>query len=314
MDKITEVNVEGDRYQFVAGNAVKAGCAATADDWVKTVTLPEGAVLTDGLTVSVLFLNGNTAGFTGSIDVYSDDGVHFYYDDQLTDPVTLPPAICYTMTFIEGQRYSFSAYPVISVNSASYPVCDSRGKPCGGPIWSAGDTISFLFLDNKFLALTTTVINEVTAASSLPVASNAVNDFANTLVASVLNSTFHVGYIYMSVDPTDPSTFLPGTWERLPDGVFVRNAGGNAGTVGQTQAEGLPNITGTANMQGSDSNGGCSGAFAVVNRGVHGSGTSQASNYIRNINFYASRSSSIYGKSSHVTPYNYAVYMWRRTA
>lgn len=214
MDKITEVNVEGDRYQFVAGNAVKAGCAATAADWVKTVILPEGAVLTDGLTVAVLFLNGNTAGFTGSIDVYSDDGVHFCYDDQLTDPVTLPPDICYTMTFVEGQKYSFSAYPVISVNSASYPVCDSRGKPCGGPIWTAGDTIACLFLDNKFLMLHNTVIDEVKLGSSLPVTSNAV------AAACLPVNEVTVGNLHSVSSNAVANALLV---EELPNKVFTQN-------------------------------------------------------------------------------------------
>ena len=48
MDKVTQVNIEGHNYGFVAGQAVKGSCTSTAADWVKTIVLPEGAVAITG--------------------------------------------------------------------------------------------------------------------------------------------------------------------------------------------------------------------------------------------------------------------------
>lgn len=96
----------------------------------------------------------------------------------------------------------------------------------------------------------------------------------------------------------------------VPDyrGKFLRGLGGDsAADIYTTQAEGLPNITGTFNPDGLYSNENISGAFfnsgARARRAV-GSGTDNSS---YQINFDASRSSAIYGASNHVTPVNMAV-------
>lgn len=96
----------------------------------------------------------------------------------------------------------------------------------------------------------------------------------------------------------------------VPDyrGKFLRGLGGDSETdIYTTQTEGLPNITGTFNPDGLYSNENISGAFfnsgARARRAV-GSGTDNSS---YQINFDASRSSAIYGASSHVTPVNMAV-------
>lgn len=96
----------------------------------------------------------------------------------------------------------------------------------------------------------------------------------------------------------------------LPDyrGKFLRGLGGDSeADIYTTQAEGLPNITGTFNPDGYYSNENISGAFfntgARARRTV-GTGTSVDS---YQINFDASRSSTVYGASNHVTPVNMAI-------
>ena len=181
MDKITQVNIEGHNYGFVAGQAVRGVSGAQAADYVKTVILPEGASLVEGMLLAVTFVNGNTAGFAGTQKAYSSDGETFYWDDQLTDPITLPPVGCYTMTLVSGEEYDYAAYPVWSINGVAQPFCDSRGHPCGGPLWASGDTVTVLNLDGKYIALQST-LNEVKAASPLPVTSGAVAARCDELV------------------------------------------------------------------------------------------------------------------------------------
>lgn len=102
----------------------------------------------------------------------------------------------------------------------------------------------------------------------------------------------------------------------LPDyrGKFLRGLGGDSeADVYTTQAEGLPNITGTLDGAQTSAHGTyqeATGAFSVSDKttwtwGHDGAPTS--SSIYRDSSFDASRSSAIYGASSHVTPINQAV-------
>lgn len=93
----------------------------------------------------------------------------------------------------------------------------------------------------------------------------------------------------------------------IPDyrGKFLRGLGGNsAADIYTTQAEGLPNITGNFGIP-EDRGVFASGAFNASD--VSNFNTSDVGGNGKNISFDASRSSSIYGNSSHVTPINQAV-------
>lgn len=138
----------------------------------------------------------------------------------------------------------------------------------------------------------------------------------------LLEDIYHKGALYCTFNSNDnPNGRLPGTWERLPNGVFIRNAGGNAGTVGQVQNEGLPNIKGYIDPQARGDQGHASGAFQ--GRIVSGWYPQGSSNTHMVFDFNASDGevkangtykNDAYGKSDHVTPINVALYMWRRTA
>lgn len=92
----------------------------------------------------------------------------------------------------------------------------------------------------------------------------------------------------------------------IPDlrGKFIRGYGGDSGSLGATQAEGLPNITGSFSpviaVYGS-----ASGAFSFGNTVPGLPGDPAVNDKV--VTFSASRSSDIYGASSHVTPVNTAV-------
>lgn len=96
---------------------------------------------------------------------------------------------------------------------------------------------------------------------------------------------------------------------RVPDygGDFLRVYGGNSGSLNQRQKEGLPNIYGRFTGNTDDGDGYFSGAFYIssgTNTGANGGSGPGV------IGFDASRSNSIYGASSHVTPVNTAVYAY----
>ena len=95
----------------------------------------------------------------------------------------------------------------------------------------------------------------------------------------------------------------------VPDyrGKFLRGLGGDSASDMQTtQAEGLPNITGIFNNF-EHIGGNASGAFTFTNIGGNGAGGSGGRHKNGKVDFNASRSSSVYGASSHVTPINQAV-------
>lgn len=151
MDKITQVNIEGHNYGFVAGQAVRGVSGAQAADYVKTVILPEGASLVEGMLLAVTFVNGNAAGFSGSISVFSSDGETFYYDAQMTDPVTLPPDHCYSIEHVAGDEYVYLAYVCLSINNVLTPVSNASGYLSGGPLWESGDTVLFVYFSDFFM-------------------------------------------------------------------------------------------------------------------------------------------------------------------
>ena len=96
----------------------------------------------------------------------------------------------------------------------------------------------------------------------------------------------------------------------LPDyrGKFLRGLGGNsAANIYQTQAEGLPNISGNVLQYRNAQTLITDGAFYAENSSFNAEGTGSDAPLVKAIKFDASRSSKIYGASSHVTPINQAV-------
>lgn len=130
-----------------------------------------------------------------------------------------------------------------------------------------------------------------------------------------------VGFIYIQLrgQSTPDELFgSSGKWQDISNtyaGEFFRAVGGNSGNFGNTQAEGLPNITGnsgTINLA-QYATGAGTGALRQIDGGI---AMGSAINVINKpiITFNASLSNSIYGASTHVTPYNSAVRIWKKIA
>lgn len=141
-------------------------------------------------------------------------------------------------------------------------------------------------------------------------------------VINVLKAIYPVGAIYIGTQSACPMSTFFGTWELVSSGRALWT--GNGSDANTTIAAGLPNITGTLGVVGSDSNAAwvsnvtTDGAFygIVVKSGYQAfaSSTNNTNSDTRKAGFDASRSSSIYGNSSTVQPPAYVVNVWRRTA
>lgn len=264
MDKVTQINVEGRDYGFVAGQAVKGICSSAASDYIKIVTLPEGADLVEGMLVDIRFANGNTAGFLNTQTIYSSDGLVYYWDSQLTEAVTIPPEGCYSITPVSGQRYAYKAWPILSVGGYAKPLCDIKGYARGGVLWNSGDSVVVITLDDKYLALNTIAavikqglnipvtsdglynwpetsitpnsVRPPTGGAVLTAISNAINSAIPGAVAEAVSASFERNHPKGSTYDQYPGQKSPmdlwgdfSTWEVLDyGGAFFRTGGGSA--------------------------------------------------------------------------------------
>lgn len=119
-----------------------------------------------------------------------------------------------------------------------------------------------------------------------------------------------------------PNTLWGGTWQNISSqyaGEFFRAEGGDAAPFGQSQAEGLPNITGQwylSNSYSGKSFGGTGAGIgslrSIGKENVYDLSVGNTINIDYGLDLDASRSSDIYGKSSHNTPKNSTVQIWKR--
>lgn len=145
----------------------------------------------------------------------------------------------------------------------------------------------------------------------------------DTLLTAQKLADHPVGCIYQSTDPTSPAELFGGSWESIASERVLMGASGSH-AAGSTAAAGLPNITGLLRMRGFNYD-----VEPVINNSgaiVRGEPSAWSGNHAyastlfgdqagyQNINFDASKSNGIYGKSSTVQPAAYYVYMWRRVA
>lgn len=133
---------------------------------------------------------------------------------------------------------------------------------------------------------------------------------------NILSKVHPVDSIYMSTSPTSPASLFGGEWEMLPEGYALWTASSNAG---ETISAGLPEISGNVSSVWCcttfDNSPQSSGATWLGGRVTNGSAAGGGwQMYLHNLNFNASRSNSIYGKSSTVQPPAIKVYAWKRVA
>lgn len=158
---------------------------------------------------------------------------------------------------------------------------------------------------------------------------HASQDLINLIKQTILDTSYPIGNIIVTMNNKNPSTYLGGTWSKIGSGRTLFSASSDS-QLGNTIDSGLPNIMGFVDPRWVDSSGGgimmCSqshDALYTSRPGDHkyfwasttvegDAGTNLQ--YHTRIHFDASRSNAIYGRSSIVQPPAVYVYFWRRTA
>ena len=134
---------------------------------------------------------------------------------------------------------------------------------------------------------------------------------------------YPVGSIFQTVSTTSPAALFGGTWQEIAFNRVLMGASSNH-AAGTTVEAGLPNITGsftakTSNVGGSPFSGDANvlsakGSLAFSEESVNYGGYTGHSGSQYNIQFDASRSNPIYGRSYTVQPAAYYVHIWKRVA
>lgn len=170
----------------------------------------------------------------------------------------------------------------------------------------------------KFPVATATTLGGVKVGDGLTV------DADGTLSADSALASYPVGSIYQSTDPTSPAALFGGSWEEIASERVLMGAS-STHAAGTTAKAGLPNITGSVvpkapniyNLFISESGATITGAFyttGVIRTYACADVTSITTDIPQDLCFDASRSNSIYGRSSTVQPAAYYVHIWHRVA
>lgn len=163
---------------------------------------------------------------------------------------------------------------------------------------------------------TAAVLGGVKVGSGLTVDADGALSADSTLAA------YPVGSIYQSTDAASPAALFGGTWEQIASERVLMGVS-SSHAAGTTSEAGLPNITGSTGRFASayDSHssnaadrkqGALNYSGEAYNMGYYSS--SGGAGYGYYINFNASKSNAIYGRSSTVQPAAYYVHIWRRIA
>lgn len=139
---------------------------------------------------------------------------------------------------------------------------------------------------------------------------NAKADSNASKIVNDLETMYPVGSVYIGTQSTCPmASLIEGSmWQLVSSDRALWTGNGSNGN--STIEAGLPNITG--NITATRGTG--TGAFATGNKVDNGQPWDGDGLGATNVWFDASRSSSVYGKSSTVQPPAYVVNVWRRTA
>lgn len=136
-------------------------------------------------------------------------------------------------------------------------------------------------------------------------------------------TAYPVGSIFQTVDNTSPAELFGGTWEQIASNRVLMGVDKGNTKPGTTVSAGLPNITGSLTesnegqgpLRGMVNSWASSGALSYVTRASNYAGhSSWSASQDFDVYFDASKSNSIYGKSTTVQPAAYYVYIWRRVS
>lgn len=170
---------------------------------------------------------------------------------------------------------------------------------------------------------TSTTLGGIKVGSGLSVADDGTLS-ADIVIPEVDKLTaYPVGSIFQTVSTTSPAALFGGTWQEIAFNRVLMGAG-TGYTAGSTVEAGLPNITGSfttksTGVGGSPFSGDANvlsakGSLAFSEKSTDYGGYTGHSGSQYNIQFDASRSNPIYGRSYTVQPAAYYVHIWRRVA
>ena len=169
----------------------------------------------------------------------------------------------------------------------------------------------------KLPVATATTLGGVKVGSGLTV------DADGTLSADSALAAYPVGSIFQTVSTTSPAALFGGSWQEIAFNRVLMGAG-TGYTAGTTVEAGLPNITGSFTTKSTDVGGSpfsgdanvlsAKGSLAFSEKSASYSGYTGHSGSQYDIQFDASRSNPIYGRSYTVQPAAYYVHIWRRVA
>ena len=148
-------------------------------------------------------------------------------------------------------------------------------------------------------------------------------DAVKTLIADALSEDHAKIKFWISEDPTSPAALFGGTWQEIAQNRALMGAS-YAHAAGTTVEAGLPNITGSFTTKSTDVGGSpfsgdanvlsAKGSLAFSEKSASYSGYTGHSGSQYNIQFDASLSNPIYGRSYTVQPAAYYVHIWKRVA
>ena len=134
---------------------------------------------------------------------------------------------------------------------------------------------------------------------------------------------YPMGSIFQTVSTTSPAALFGGAWQEIAFNRVLMGAG-TGYTAGTTVEDGLPNITGSFTTKSTDVGGSpfsgdanvlsAKGSLAFSEKSASYSGYTGHSGSQYDIQFDASRSNPIYGRSYTVQPAAYYVHIWKRVA
>ncbi len=143
-------------------------------------------------------------------------------------------------------------------------------------------------------------------------ATEIATEISNNTTVKVVNNFYPVGAYFITEADTDPSELFGGTWVKKGQGRCLWGAD-DTNKAGTTIAAGLPDITGTFPACVEDQYlPSPTGAFSYKGQTYEADGLGRKGNWL--LNFAASGSNSIYGRSTTVQPPALAVNIWVRTA
>lgn len=165
-----------------------------------------------------------------------------------------------------------------------------EGAPADGK--ATGDALKNI----KFPVATATTLGGVKLSNDF----TADADGTLHLAGGTAPDPYPVGSIYQSTDPTSPAALFGGSWEEIASERVLMGAS-STHAAGTTVEAGLPNIK-------------FSFRAAIIGSGKAGTDYLTTGYKSSDFNLDASKSNSIYGRSSTVQPSAYYVHIWHRVA